>query len=66
MNTKILSTLKRGPKKGLTAAQIAERTGFSLNSIRSALSAFQRENAVTVVGTLKAGTGRPSNLYTIA
>lgn len=63
----ILKALKRGPKKGLTAAQIAERAGLNLNSTRTALWSLKEIGAVEAVGYEQTGTvGRPSYLYVIA
>lgn len=67
MNTKILSALKRGPKAGLTVAALAERTGFKLSSVRTAIQTLKGEGQVTVAGSVKpSGVGRPATLYTIA
>lgn len=63
----ILKVLKRGPKKGLTAAQIAERAGLNLNSTRTALWGLKADGSVTAAGKTETGTvGRPSYLYVIA
>lgn len=63
----ILKTLKRGPKKGLTAATIAERAGLKLSSTRTTLWDLAQTGAVSKVGKTETGTvGRPSYLYVIA
>lgn len=57
----ILGTLKRGPKRGLTAAQIAERVGLPYTTVSRTLSEL---SGVTVLGTLQTGQrGRPANIY---
>lgn len=62
----ILKTLKRGPKKGLTAATIAERAGLKLSSTRTTLWDLAQSGAVAKVGSTGQGTvGRPSYLYVI-
>jgi len=62
----ITKTLKRGSKKGLTAEQIAWRTGAPINSIRSTLWQLKKDGSVTVIGTVQDGSyGRPANLYTL-
>lgn len=65
--TKIVSTIKRGPKAGLTAAAIAERTGFKLNTVRGYLSNLVSSETLSIAGTLKSeGRGRPANIYKVA
>jgi DNA-binding IclR family transcriptional regulator len=63
----ILSVLKRGPKRGLTAALIAERTGFNLSTTRTTLYSLASSGDVSVIGTTETGSrGRPANLYALA
>lgn len=63
----ILKVLKRGPKKGLTAAQIAERASLNLNSTRTTLLGLRADGSVAVTAKEDTGTvGRPSYLYVIA
>lgn len=61
----IQKTLKKGPKRGLTAAEVAARTGINLNSVRATLWTLQSDGSITVAGTVPASTGygRPSNRY---
>jgi predicted ArsR family transcriptional regulator len=60
----ILKAVKRGPKKGLTAAEIADRTGVSLATVKAYLSAFKAEGYVQVVGKVETGKrGRPALRY---
>lgn len=62
----ILKTLKRGPKKGLTSAQIAERAGLKASSTRTTLWDLAQSGAVSKVGAATTGTvGRPAYLYVI-
>lgn len=62
----ILKALKRGPKKGLTAATIAERAGLKLSSTRTTLWDLAQVGTVKKVGQTETGTvGRPSYLYVI-
>lgn len=62
----ITKALKRAPKKGLTAEQIAEKTNLKLNSVRPALWQLKKDGVVEVVGTLPATFGRPANLYKLS
>ena len=63
----ILKALKRAPKKGLTAAQIAERAGLKVTSTRTTLSLLVSSKAVNRIGaTAPDGAGRPGYLYVIA
>jgi len=63
----ILKAVKRGPKKGLTAEAIADRTGVSLNTTRAYLTAFKAEGYITVAGTVTTGKrGRPALRYVAA
>jgi DNA-binding IclR family transcriptional regulator len=63
---RVLSVLRRGPKKGLAAESIAERAGTSLGTTRTLLSTLQVEGVVRRVGTENRGFGRPANLYALA
>ena len=66
-NERILSVLRRGPKRGLTAETIAERAGLNLNTTRTVLwSLTSSESVVTVGTTSPTGSGRPANLYALA
>lgn len=62
----IISVLKRGPKRGLTAASIADRAGLNLNTTRTALYQLVADDAVTLIGRETPSFGRPANLYTLA
>lgn len=64
----ILKTLKRGPRKGLTAQHIAERAGLKLSSTRTELWSLRQDGTVTLAGTSKTTStaGRPAYLYVIA
>ena len=62
----ILALLKRGPKKGLTAADISSRTELNINTTRTVLWALQQANAITVVSTDAPPIGRPANRYALA
>jgi len=64
---RILSALKRAPKKGLTAEVIAERTGVQLGTVRSYLYAFKADGQVAVAGKVETGKrGRPALTYVSA
>lgn len=66
-NEAILKQLKRAPKRGLTAAEIADRTGINLATVKAYLSAFKSEGYATVVGKVETGKrGRPALRYTAA
>lgn len=60
----ILRVLKRGPRKGLTAEQIAERTGKRLSSVRTIIAALKRSGDIEVVGT-EPREFRPAQLYAL-
>lgn len=62
---KILSALRRGPKRGLTAADVATRAQTNLNTTRSQLIEFEKASLVSVVGTASSTGGRPAKLYVI-
>lgn len=62
----ILSTLRRGPRRGLTAATIADRAGLNLNTTRSTLYSLTSDATVTQIGRETPSFGRPANLYRIA
>ena len=67
LKQRIESTLARGPKKGLTAAEVAKRTGGNLSTVGVYLSALKGEGIVTVAGKVETGKrGRPALRYTIA
>lgn len=63
----ILSVLKRGPRKGLTAVVIAERASTNLNTTRTTLGQLREAGSVSIVDTDSTGLrGRPANLYIVA
>jgi predicted ArsR family transcriptional regulator len=63
----ILSVLKRGPRKGLTAVVIAERASTNLNTTRTTLGQLRDAGSVSIVDTDSTGLrGRPANLYIVA
>lgn len=59
----ILALLKRGPKRGLTAADISSRAELNLNTTRTVLWALAQAGDVTVVSTDAPPIGRPANRY---
>jgi predicted ArsR family transcriptional regulator len=64
---RVLSTLKRGPKRGLTAALIAERADLNLSTARTILWQLVKDGEATVVSKVETGErGRPANLYAAA
>lgn len=62
----IISVLRRGSKKGLTASTIAERAKLNPNTVRTSLYSLTDEGTVRVVGTVGSGRGRPAHLYALA
>lgn len=61
-NTKTIA--KALTKKGLTAAQIAEKVELPVNTVRNILKQLAGTGAATVIGSAKTGLrGRPSNIY---
>lgn len=63
---KILALLSRGPKRGLTAADISSRAELNLNTTRTALWALQQAGYVTAISTAPPLIGRPMNRYALA
>lgn len=67
LDAKIVSVLKKGPRKGLTAAEIAARGELNINSTRTTLGLLVDFGSVAVVGTAPVvGFGRPSNRYSLS
>lgn len=62
----ILAVLKRGPKRGLTAAEIAARAELNLNTTRTVIWALAQAGDVSVVSTAESTGGRPANRYVLA
>jgi len=62
----IIATLKRAPKRGLTATAISERAGINLNTVRTTIYALASSGQVTRVGRETPSFGRPANLYRLA
>lgn len=62
----ILSILRRGPRRGLTASAIAERGGLNLNTTRTSLYFLVQRGDVTVSDTEAPSFGRPANVYKLA
>ena len=62
---KILATLK-GRKRGLTALQIADKTGLKAGSTRTALYELSQSGQVERTTAPAAGRGRPAYLYVTA
>ena len=63
---RILSTLRRGPKRGLTRSEIAARAGVNSNSVGTYLSSLRAEGLIDIAGQLPSTGGRPANRYTAA
>lgn len=64
---KVFSTVKGGPKRGLTAEEVAARTGFNLATVRSYIYGLQGTGAVVVCGKVETGKrGRPALRYAAA
>jgi len=62
----IISVLKRGPKRGLTASAIADRAGLNLNTTRTSLYQLTAAGDIVLIGREEPSFGRPANLYTLA
>lgn len=62
----IIKTLRRGPKRGLTAAVISDRASINLNTARTTLGTLVSQGSVTLVGRETPSFGRPANLYRLA
>lgn len=62
----IIKTLRRGPKKGLTAATIADRAGLNINTTRTTLGTLVAQSTVAHIGRETPSFGRPANLYRLA
>lgn len=65
-STRIITVLRRGPKKGLTAEVIATRGKLNLNTTRTTLGLLTISEDVAVIGRDAPSFGRPANLYVIA
>lgn len=66
-NTETILKALKGRKRGLTAAQIADKTGLKASSTRTALYELNASGAVSRIGSQKAdGRGRPAYLYVTA
>jgi predicted ArsR family transcriptional regulator len=65
-STRILTVLKRGPKRGLTAATIADRANLPVNTTRTTLYELSRAGSVSTLGRESTSFGRPANLYAVA
>lgn len=63
---RILSILRRGPKRGLTAVEIAERAELNLNTTRTVVWALAQAGDVVTVSTTESTGGRPANRYALA
>lgn len=64
---RVISTLKRGPKRGLSAALIAERAELNLSTTRTVLWQLVKDGNAAVVSKVETGErGRPANLYAAA
>lgn len=58
---KLHSALKRGPKRGLTVAELAERTDLSPSTVSKTLASA---DFAGIVGYVQTGRrGRPANIY---
>ena len=60
---RILAVLKRGPQRGLTAAEIATRGDLNLNTTRTVIWALREQGNVAAVEPLAGERGRPANRY---
>lgn len=60
----ILSAISRGPKRGLTAVELSDRTGVGIATVRAYLQQFKANGNVAVAGKVETGTvGRPQLRY---
>lgn len=62
----IVKVLRRGPKRGLTAAAIADRASLNINTTRTTLGTLVAQGTVAYVGRETPSFGRPANLYRLA
>lgn len=63
----VLKAIKRGPKRGLTAVEVSDRTGVGLATTRSYLNALKADGYIKVVGKVETGKrGRPQLQYAAA
>lgn len=62
----IITVLKRGPKRGLTAVAIADRAGLNINTTRTTVYQLNATGDIRLVGREDPSFGRPANLYALA
>jgi predicted ArsR family transcriptional regulator len=64
LTQRITSAVSRGPKKGLTAAQIAAKLDANPSTVGVYLNALKGQGIVKVAGKVETGKrGRPALLY---
>lgn len=63
---RIVAVLKRGPQRGLTAAEIAARAELNLNTTRTVIWALTQAGTASGVSTAESTGGRPANRYVLA
>lgn len=53
-------------KRGVTAVEVADKTGLNLATVRAYLAALAAEGSIQVCGTVQTGKrGRPANRYSL-
>ena len=62
----IVSVLRRGPKRGLTVFEIAQRGDLNLNTTRTTVLSLVQGQAVELIGRQTPSFGRPANVYRLA
>lgn len=61
---RVESAVVRAPKRGLTATEVAARTGVAINTVKAYLQSLKGQGRVEVIGRTQTGkAGRPANLY---
>lgn len=53
-------------KRGITAAEVAEKTGVSIGTVRAYIQALKQNGQVGIADTVRTGgVGRPANKYVL-
>ena len=66
-DTRVLAAIKRARTRPITATEIAQRSGFYIDTVRRAVARLLEVGEIAGVGQTNTGErGRPATLYTEA